>query len=481
MKPRRCASVALMALLATVVACDPAPTRLGATADPVTIRAIYGAAAGGVGSDVLDALVSLTSDQPVRVRRPVAGSGRPQEESDALDALASGKADLTVVRAGALAVRGADSIAVLQTPLLVTSPEHAAKVAADPVAVELMSDLADVGLTGLALVPGGVRHPFGYGRALHGAADYRGLLVNSGPANGVDPMIEALGATPDHSVGHERSTRVSAGAVGAIEASLIQPGAVDRPAVLISNVSLYTRFDVVVIRREAWDGLSKRQQQALRAAAERAGHDAVAARDTEAAALDDWCATPGAASILASAADVASIQDALAPATLTSDATSRAIADRVAALGAGSEPPAGKVCGAVDMRTTNEDFLVKRTGDQSVFDGVWRIDARYQNFVDAGVSAAEAGANAGVWTLRIKDHVATVDQPHGADCAWDFYVHGNRVSLDALYGGNDACYGLALGTWRRDGDVVHFQWDRERYYDVAIDNAMFAGGMHRIG
>jgi hypothetical protein len=50
-----------------------------------------------------------------------------------------------------------------------------------------------------------------------------------------------------------------------------------------------------------------------------------------------------------------------------------------------------------------------------------------------------------------------------------------------MYAGNDTCYGLALGTWKRTGDVVTFEWERERFYDVAIDRAMFAGGMHKIG
>ena len=121
-----------------------------------------------------------------------------EEGFDALDALASGDADLTVVRSGPLALRGAASMAVLQTPLLVVSPEHADKVAADPVAADLMADLDELGLTGLALVPGGVRHPFGYGRARYGAEDFRGIGVNTNIATGVDPLIEALGARPDH-------------------------------------------------------------------------------------------------------------------------------------------------------------------------------------------------------------------------------------------------------------------------------------------
>ena len=481
MTTRPLAPAAALALTLGLAGCAAAPTRLGTSTDPVTITSVSGAP--GVGAAALGALVSGTAHHPVSVRRPVAGSGRPQEEFDALDKVTSGDADLTVVRAGALAQRGAASLAVLQTPLLVTSPEHADKVAADPVATDLMADLTHLGLTGLVLVPAGVRHPFGYGRALHGAADYQGLTLNSGPANGVDPMIEALGARPDHTVNEERLAEVTAGTLDAIEASLLQPGAVDRPAVVSSNVSLYTRFDVIVIRTDAWAGLGKEQQRALRTAAERAGRQAEKDLGTEDAALDDWCALPAAASVQASAADLSSIREALAPAVraATSTASAKALADRVAALGAGTEAPRGKVCGAVEMGTTNEDFLVKRTGDQSVFDGVWRIDAKYQDFIGLGVNATEAQANTGVWTLTVKDHLAVVDAPEGPACAWDFYVHGNQVSLDFMYDGNDTCYGLAQGTWRRDGDVIRFDWQKERYYDVAIDQGMFAGGMRRIG
>ncbi|MEO5663439.1 MAG: hypothetical protein ABIR39_09150 [Nocardioides sp.] len=483
MNRRLTASTGLAALALTLIACDAAPTRLGTTADPVTITAVYSSGFGGIGSDALDALVALTSDQPVNVDRPRAGSGRPQEEFDALEALAAGNADLTVVRAGALAQRGAASISVLQTPLLVISPEHADEVAAGAVAEDLMADLSELDLTGLALIPGGIRHPFGYGRALYGATDYKGLDINSGLTNGVDPMIEALGARPDHSIAERRLARVTSGELDAIEASLLQTGPVDRPAVVTSNVSLYTKFDVVVIRKDAWDGLTGAQQDALSAAAVQAGHEAERMRGTEAAALDDWCAMPEAASVVASKDDVASIADALAPTirTMTANPAVKELADRVAALGAGTEPPPGRVCGALEIGTTIEDFLVERVGDQSVFDGVWRVDASYQDFVDAGVSVADARINAGVWTLMIKDHVATVDQPNGPDCAWDFSLNADRVSLDMIHGGNDACYGLVVGTWHRDGDVVRFTWEKERYYDVAIDQAFFKRGMQRIG
>ncbi len=477
------AAPVVVALLLATVGCDDAPTRLGTTPDPVTITSVYGVGSGGVGTDVLDALVAGTQGQSVSVDRPLPSTAGADAEFDALDELASGRADLTVVRSGALALRGAASMALLQTPLLVVSPEHADRVAADPVAEALMRDLADIGLTGLALVPGGVRHPFGYGRARYGVEDFRGIGFSTGSANGVDALVEALGARPDHTVDDERRRRIADGRLGAMEASVTQTGGVDLPAAMTSNVTLYTKFDVVVMRSSAWEGLNHEQQDALRAAAVEAGRVAEAARDDEDAGLERWCATPAAASVVATDAQVASIAAALEPAieAALADPEARGLAERVAALGVGTQPPVGKVCGSVEMGTTNEEFLVERVGDQSVFDGVWRIDAAYQDYVDAGVSPSEARANTGVWTLTVKDHLAVVDQPYGEDCSWDFYVNGDRVALDMLYDGNDACYGLALGTWRRDGDVVRFTWEKERFYDVALDNAMFAGGMRKIG
>ena len=479
----RSAGAVVLSVLLVTAGCDSLPTRLGTTPDPVLITSVYAVHGGGVGTDVLDALVAETSGQAVSVDRPLPSSSSKEEERDALDLLMSGEVDLTVVRSGALALRGAASIAVLQTPLLVVSPEHAAAVAADPVAADLMADLADLGLTGLALVPGGVRHPFGYGRARHGADDYRGIGMSTGVANGVDALIRALGARPDTTTDHLRSEQVAAGRLAAVEASLVQTGGVDLPAVVTSNVTLYTKFDVVVLRTDAWEGLSHAQQAVLQRAAVEAGRVAEAARDDEDAALERWCSTPQAASVVATVDELTSIARALVPAieVATADPQARHLADRVAALGEGTRPPRGRACGSVEIHDTDEDVLVARAGDQAVFDGVWRIRATYQDFIDAGVSVADARANAGVWTLTIRDHVAAVDQPQGPDCAWDFFVNGDRVAVDLQHDGNDACFGLARGAWRRDGDVVWFTWEKERYYDVAIDNAFFAAGMHRIG
>ena len=175
----------------------------------------------------------------------------------------------------------------------------------------------------------------------------------------------------------------------------------------------------------------------------------------------------------------ARLAPAVAAATPTPDA--KALADRVAALGDGTAAPAGRVCGSTDPGTAEAAFLVKRSGDQGVLDGTWRLQAEQEDLIAAGQSLHEATVNAGVWTLRIKDHVATVEQPNGPNCLWDFAFAGNRVSISMAHDGNDSCYGTVIGTYRRTGDLVTFDWEKQKDYDVALDRAAFKHGMRRIG
>jgi TRAP-type C4-dicarboxylate transport system substrate-binding protein len=466
-----------------LAACSDPPTRAGTAVQPVTIRSGYGAGTGGVGADVLDTLVRETAGSAVVVGSPVPGRDVDDEDGSAIPRLRAGEFDLAVLRADVLATAGATSLAVLQTPMLVTSEAQAQSVATDPVAEDLMAGLDAIDLVGIALVPGGLRHPFGYAAPLRGPDDYKGKAINSRPGNGSQALVAALGATLDTSRGVSRRERIKAGRIAGIEASLLQAAAVDLPATLTSNVVLYTKFDVVVVRRPAWSRLSPGQQAALRSAVARASADTQQARDSEAEGLDRWCSTPTASSVTASPRELAALRAGLAPAMAAATATPQAkdLAERVTALGTGTTPPAGRVCAAADPGTSEAGFVVERSGDQGVLDGTWRVQAERQDLLDAGQSLHDATVNSGVWTLRIKEHVATVEQPNGPNCLWNFAFDGKRVSISFTHDGNDSCYGTVIGTYHRAGDVVTFNWERERDYDVALDRALFRHGMRRIG
>ena len=481
----RSTSVLAISTLAVLplAGCSDPPTRAGTAVAPVTIRSGYGVGKGTVGPDVLDTLVRETAGSAVVVSGPVAGRDVDDEDGSAIPRLRAGEFDLAVLRADALATAGATSLAVLQAPMLVASEAQAAAVASDPVAGDLMAGLDAIDLVGIALVPGGLRHPFGYAAPLLGPADYEGKAINARPGTGSKALVAALGATLDTSRGVARRVRIKSGRLAGIEASLPQAAAVDLPATVTSNVVLYTKFDVVVLRRQAWSRLSAQQQAALRAAVVRAAADTQQARDSEVEALERWCSTPTAASVTASASELTELRARLAPAVaaVTSTPDAKALADRVAALGDGTTAPAGRVCGSTDPGTAEAAFLVKRSGDQGVLDGTWRLQAEQEDLIAAGQSLHEATVNAGVWTLRIKDHIATVEQPNGPNCLWDFAFAGTRVSISMAHDGNDSCYGTVIGTYRRTGDLVTFDWEKQKDYDVALDRAAFKHGMRRIG
>jgi TRAP-type C4-dicarboxylate transport system substrate-binding protein len=480
------------AAVLTLAACGSPPTRAGQAVDPVTLKSETTGGAGGVGGDVLAQLVTITSGEPVQVAEPKGASYSDDYEGDVIKALQAGKFDLAVVRADRLAMAGAGSLGVLQTPLLVTNDAQAAAIAADPVATDLMAGLADIGLTGIALVPGGLRHPFGYNTALYGPDDYAGATFNTRYGSGVDAIFGALGATTDHSRDQARTEKAHSGELRGIETSVQQLLAVDKPAVLTSNVTLYEKFDVVVVRSDTWDGMSKAQQEALRASVIAAGKAALAARDTEAEGLARWCGSPDAASVVASAEQLAALHAAWRP-LIDQAMTVRGAADlaeRTSALGKNTVAPPGTTCGSLDAGGNvitdtpiagASDYEVTRTGPQDVLDGVWRLVADKNELIAAGASSQEAGANSGVWTITIVDHIAHVDQPTGPNCTWDFAFDGDRVSLDFGAEGNDACYGHVIGTFHLEGDVATFNWEKQRDYDVALDQAVFAQGMTRIG
>ena len=469
--------------LTVMTGCGNPLSRSGADVEPVTLTATLGLAPNSIGGDVLDRLIDATRDEAVRV----VVDGRPDvgdvaAERHAVQGLRRGDADITVVRAGVLQMLGASSLAPLGAPLLVTNDEQAAAIAADPgLRSQLLSGLDRVGLFGLGLVPGGLRHPFAFGDApLKGPGDYRGQVINVRPDAAVAAMLDQLGATGDHSINSER-VLASGIRLRGIEVSVQQVGAVTLPAVQTANVTLYERFDVPVVRRQTWDGLTSAQQEDLSQSLRRAVGAATAGRLTEEAGQQAWCSTPEASSVLASPAELADLRATLAPVThrITADADAARAVARIRELHTGTTDPQPAACGATP-RDPAGAYYVTATGDQSVLDGLWRLEVDEQHLLDVGMSAQDAAANAGVWEFRITDGYADGTQPDGRRCNALFAFDGDQVSVDFGVRGVEDCGGVALGTYRLTGDRVFFAWRKELEYDVRVDQAMFAPGMARI-
>lgn len=470
------ASALALCTLLSVTGCTGTPlTRSGAEVDPISLTSTYANGPSGVGSDVLDELVAATAAEPVTVERPSTPPDSDDNDGDAVKRVQAGQAELAVVRTDALEGAGATSMAAFTAPFAVTSDAQATKIATDPIAGKLLAGLDRIGLVGLRLVPGGLRHPVGYKTPLLGPGDYQGMVINTRPGPGTERIIAALGARTDHSINVERSRRVAAGALRGIEISFGQSSAADRPAVMTSNVSLYTKFDVVVIRRSTFETLSTPQQNALEAAVDQAIETALGKRMREEDAISKWCRATDFAAVVAPPGVLEQLQGALTPVTeaLRNDPATAEALDRFAALHEGTTDATGATCaGPESDEAERAPYRVTPRGDQTVLDGVWRLGATREEILDAGMSEERASANAGVWTVRITDGKGTWSQPSGEPCDGNFSFAGNKVTLDMDLGLDNGCDGLAIGTYERKGDTVTFHWTAEHNGELALDNVL---------
>lgn len=468
-----------------IAGCGGQPlSRSGTSIEPVTLTAAWGQGPSGIGGDVLGELIDGTDDASVRVEQ----GGAPRvsdttEERHGVEEVRAGRADVTVVRAGLLQLLGADSLAPLGVPFVVTNNDQAAAIAADDeLSEQLMDDLGALGLVGLGLVPGGLRHPFAFGdEPLLTPEDYAGTTINVREDAGVAAILEHLGARADHSVDSERHLAAGKRLRG-IEVSMQQVGAVVLPAVQTANVSLYEKFDVGVVRRETWDGLTEAQQQDLRASFRSAARTAVDARVSEGEGQSAWCETPFASSVLATAAQVTALRRALDPieAELVRDPAAARAIDRMRELGEGTNDPVAIPCAGTAPAESANAYYVEPRGDQGVLDGVWRLEVDEEALLDAGIGTADAYANAGVWEFRIEDGYADGVQPDGRECNGEFAIDGREVSFDFGVRGVESCGGLMRGTYELRGDRLFFDWQKELEYDLLLDRAMFAPGLVRI-
>ncbi len=452
------AFVATGLVAALLSGCGDPASRTGVNVEPLTLRPATG---GGpsVGNDVMDALALVTAKGSVHVADPRRADLMTPGPDRTLELLTTGAADIGVIRSGELVAAGAASLKGLQAPFVVTNNQQAAAIAADPIADKAMADLPKIHLVGLALVPGGLRHPFGYGdKPLLGASDYRASTINTRKDAGVNAMMAALGAREDHSDGDERRTKIKDGRLRGIDVSLHQFGAVDGPAVVTTNVTLYSKFDVILVREAVWTAMSPAQQEELKSAAAAVRVSVPSARGSEENAFAEWCKEPGAGAAQASDAELSSLHAALDPvtATLTSDQLANEVIDRMRALHAGTtDPPTDLTC-AQDQPSASAWQNLAPVGDQTVLDGTWRFTPTEADLLAAGATASDASNNAGVWEVTLRNGKGTATAGDGNTCQWVFTFAGSRVLFDLREG--TSCGGIVAGTYKRAGDVVTFTW-----------------------
>ncbi len=249
---------AAVLVLLLLTSCASPTSKYGGHVAPTVLRAGAGSASDAPGGDLLAGWADET-EQSTDGALTLAVGRRPEsdsvkEDGVVLERLRNDDLDVGIIRAPSFTDAGITSFQALQAPFLIDNEELARRVSTDPIATEMLTGLDEIGLVGLALVPGGLRHPVGWHQPLLSLDDFRDAVINTRPSPDVDRLFAALGASTDHSAGQERLAAAATGQLQGLDTSLLINITAGAPAIMTSNVVLYTKYDVVVMRRDSSTG-----------------------------------------------------------------------------------------------------------------------------------------------------------------------------------------------------------------------------------
>jgi TRAP-type C4-dicarboxylate transport system substrate-binding protein len=219
------------------------------------------------------AAVSRLSHHSIRlVPRNQWRSGDPDYDRGTLADVRAGKVDLAKIAVRSYDELGVEKLQALEAPFLVDSFGLEQKVLSSRLPDRMLPAISDLGVQGLAILPGELMRPFGLERRLLGPSDYRGGII--GITSSLVPRLtfERLGATPRPYPAGELTPWRFTGA----ELDLYTLGegnfAVFGRSSVTANVAFWPQAFTVVGSSRVLAKLTPQQRKVLR----RAGRDALA-------------------------------------------------------------------------------------------------------------------------------------------------------------------------------------------------------------
>jgi TRAP-type C4-dicarboxylate transport system substrate-binding protein len=350
----------------------------------------------------------------------------------------NGELDLGMVPARSWDTEGVDSLRALNTPLLLTSTRAMNTVVTDEdLARDLLGGLEDVGVTGLALVPEGIR----YLLPLHDPDRVIDRLAVAGTVRSprsatVWRFFTALGARPT-----DAETDIP---MVAAESELLLAHTLGGVSGLLGNLPLFPKLNALVVNSERFAGLTDDQRSILREAATATRDWAVARNRDDAELARSFCRLGGRILHVDSvdAARVRGAADAVER-ELREDPGTAALIDRLrrVAQSVGRAAPL-PVC---TPRTPAVNARTIRPEGGELPDGTYRFQLSDSWLRSVGLGPEDVELNHGTWTLHVTDGRWQLDQV-GPDL---HYTESNvyQVRGDELW-------------WRFDDDdaVFHVRW-----------------------
>jgi TRAP-type C4-dicarboxylate transport system substrate-binding protein len=356
------------------------------------------------------------------------GDFAPDAEQQVVRGVAGGDVDLGWAGTRVFDTLGVKSFQALTAPMLVDSYSLENAVIEHGITEQMMNELDELDVVGLAVLPDGLRKPVGVTAPILGPSDWQGIAFGTLKSNGQAEAIRALQATPAPVFGTERDEAIKNGRIQGFEVSIWihhnNLELVHSAPYVTSNVTLWPQMDVLLANPARLAALTAQQREWLEEAARDAATRSAALADTDARALRDACAT-GARYAEASSAEVAALEAAFAPvyAKLRQHPETRTFIERIQALKE-STPPEPQLAIPAECTGKAPEQAAGDTGTAPAhLNGTYRF-----------VLTKEAARKAGERDLSAYPHVNTYVMEDGnfeatGGFSGTYSVEGNRITF----------------------------------------------------
>ncbi|HZD18472.1 MAG TPA: TRAP transporter substrate-binding protein DctP [Actinomycetota bacterium] len=461
--------------------------KAGGNADLVTLRIGTDDGPGRPAADqILEFARRVEQRSEGRIRiEPVwhaAGEGVPDWDQAVARMVVAGDIEMGMIPARAWDTEGVLSLRALQAPFLVNSDELVARIVTSDLAAEMLSGLSTIGVTGLALLPEGLRHMFAFGGPPLSRADFEGKQVRAPSSETTSALFQALGATADDFANDDDAFRegIASGTIAAAESSFALAGTLPAPTTAVGNMTFFPKVNSLVVNADAFDELTGGQQRILRDAADDMVGWAVTATPSDVDLAEQYCANGGRI-VLADEAELEAMRAAVQPVytELERDETTKALIGEIEALREDLEPAttAVETCGA---QTDGEASAGSGGESETAFpEGVYRMEVSAEFLIEAGVDPPDAYNHAGIWTLRFTDGQLVVDdinalsQKHTVEQGV-YCVAESEVML-GLIGDPPTCGDFWTARWKLDSDELRFVEVRSAHGSDLLVQTLFGG------
>jgi TRAP-type C4-dicarboxylate transport system substrate-binding protein len=423
----RTTPLVFLALVVVVTACgSSARERVGESKGPAHLLTMLSPIGTGEELGYFAGQVDRMSNGKLRIRIVPSGHSRQTDfEAATIRDVQHGRAQLGFAGARAWDQFGVRRMRALLAPLLVDSYPLQQRILEGDIGRQMLAELKPLGLVGVGMLPGAMRHPFGLEKRLGGPGDYRGLVIGTQQSRVADDTMRALGADP---------VRVPVDTVGlhgldgyeqrvyTLYGNRMAP----RGSHITVNVNLWPRPLVIFAGARAYQRLTSSERDVLQKAAAKAVPGAgPAARANELETAGNFCRVGGVALDLASPSELRALRQAVEPVyrELGSDPSTRDTLRKIETLkNQLAAPPASLPrCAGSSPQTA---------AARTALDGVWQMDT--------GSGVDPLPENWGHW-IFVFDHGKFADtQENKIACTWGygtFSVRGDKTSWKFTDGG----------------------------------------------